>query len=252
MKTSDKPLVVYISTWLHSLRKVKSTQASRVSFKSNWIDISIEPLFISCHTLQWRVDIKNAKNAPDSVTCLAAPTLYRVSSEHHTGRPEAGHWPTWCRANNLLSLLETSSCSSFGDNILFVPGHVLYLVLCEAPVQISAFLQWALDKVIWSLEKCCVLPEIKKGLKPPSPLILPLLKLMMGGFKERGKSVICEIVTQGGLTPGCIVLASLTSTIWTEFLSLSPKHVMVQILPRLQCKVDIFIDIAPLVHHLVF
>ena len=56
----------------------------------------------------------------------------------------------------------------------------------------------------------------------------------------------------GGLTPGCIVLASLTSTIWTEFLSLSPKHVMAQILPRLQCKVDIFIDIAPLVHHLVF
>lgn len=52
MKTSDKSLVVSISTLLHSLRKVKSTQASRVSFKSNWIDISIEPLFISCHTLQ--------------------------------------------------------------------------------------------------------------------------------------------------------------------------------------------------------
>ena len=71
MKTSDKSLVVSIK--IIPCAKWKVQWASRVSFKSNWMDISIEALFISCHTLQWGVDIKNAKNAPDSVTCLAAP-----------------------------------------------------------------------------------------------------------------------------------------------------------------------------------
>lgn len=132
MKTSDKPLVVSISTWLHSLRKVKSTQASRVSFKSNWIDISIEPLFISCHTLQWRVDIKNAKNAPDSVTCLAAPTLYRVSTIQEDLRPGTGQhdaeqiisYLSWKRV--LVRVLVTTFCLSLAMSFIWSCVRLLF------------------------------------------------------------------------------------------------------------------------------
>ena len=161
MKTSDKSLVVSIK--IIPCAKWKVQWASRVSFKSNWMDISIEALFISCHTLQWGVDIKNAKNAPDSVTCLAAP--------HPPYRK------TQCPA--LANMVPgKQSLISPGNEFLFELGwqHFVCPWLCPlfGPVlgscaQIPAFLQRALDKVIWSFEKRCVLPEIKKGLKSSSP-----------------------------------------------------------------------------------
>ena len=120
------------------------------------------------------------------------PTLYRVSTIQEDLRPGTGQhdaeqiisYLSWKRV--LVRVWVTTFCLSLAMSFIWSCVRLLFRSQpsCSEPL-IKSF----------EVSKNAAFCQRSKRVlnqwfnKPPSPLILPLLKLMMGGFKEKGISV---------------------------------------------------------------
>ena len=204
MKTSEKSLVISIDFIPCAKWKVHSRLVGRVSFKSNWIDIWTSQLsaFLSPVThFNEELILKMLKMPPTPwLVWLPPPSIQedpKLGTGQHDGEQQIISYLSWKRV--LVRVWVTTFCLSVAMSFIWC---------CEDWVQISTFLRWALDKVIWCLENAAFCQTSKRVVYSLSRWFYLYWSWWWCEFKEN--ICVCETESPGGLTLG-LELASLTS-----------------------------------------